>query len=250
MGFQTNIIFCTSLNQKILNDYGKQTLDSMLENISPTYKISLFSEDNLNLNIPEIDFYNLFEFRADYEKFVVKHQKNPRINNNNVKQYKKEYVKFSFKVFSMCAASRIYSNYDFLIWIDSDIFIKKIIDKNIINYLCDKGNFASYLNRENVQGTTLWNKDHTETGLISFNLNHKIKNNFFYNFENIYLNEIIFKLIAWDDTSVFDFIKDEYEKKLDIKFRKLTDGTSRNPINDHLMLRDYFFHPMGNKKVY
>ena len=246
---QKKITICTSLNEKMLNDYGYKTLTSFKKNIPLDIDIDLYFENSIpNKFDSRFNIKELFKLNLKAKEFVLKHKANPRVSSFNVKAFKKNYIKFCYKVFTICTAARNTSS-EFLIWLDLDIFIKKKIDQSIINYLCDEDYFIAYLNRE----LTLYKddpfyRDYSETGIITFNLKNTIADQFFLMFENVYLMEVLFLNEAWDDACVFDNVRTYFENKMNVRNKRMSDGITRYPINDHELLDKYFIHPLGAKK--
>lgn len=246
------IICCTSINKKILENYAKPNIESFIECIPQNFKITIFSEEKFNKQI-SVKFDYLFEKYEKAKLFINSHKNNPKKYNLNflVKAYQTNYIKFCFKIFTMIKASRLYSDYDFMFWIDADIFIKKKLDIEILRILFNKDYFCSYLNRELVKRKYPIN---SETGILVFNLKNKFTIKFFSFLEDLYFSGNLFKLPAWCDASAFDFSRMIFEKNFGTKFNKLTSGESRFPLYENKILNEYFFHPMGedklNKKLY
>lgn len=240
------IVCCTSLNNKILENYAEINVQHFKKFLPQNFKISIFSEEKLNLqNIT--GFNNLFENYDKAKQFVDFHKNNPKKYNLNflVKSYQVNYLKFCFKIFTMIKASRIYSDYDFLLWLDADILIKKKLDFKILNFLFKKEYFCSYLNRELVKRKIPTN---SETGIIIFYLGNKDSKRFFSFLEDLYFSGNLFKLPAWCDASAFDVSRITFKKLFGTKFNKLSSGKSLFPIYDEKILNEYFSHPMGDKK--
>ena len=122
---QKKITICTALNNKIFKDYGHKTLASFKKNIPLNIDIDLYFEDlapkkfDNRFNIKE-----LFKLNPKAKDFILKHKANPRISTFNVKAFKKNYIKFCYKVFTICTAARNTSS-QFLIWLDLDIKLLK-----------------------------------------------------------------------------------------------------------------------------
>ena len=246
---QKKITICTALNDKMFKDYGYKTLASFKKNIPLNIDIDLYFEDLVPKKFDNrFNIKELFKLNTKAKDFVLKHKANPRISNFKVKAFKKNYIKFCYKVFTICTAARNTSS-EFLIWLDLDIFIKKNFDKNLTDYLCDEDCFISYLNRElTLYKDNPYYRDYSETGIIIFNLKHIVSDQFFLMFENIYLMEVLFSNEAWDDACVFDNVRTYFEKKMNVRNKKMSDGITRYPINDHKLLEKYFIHPLGAKK--
>ena len=126
MKFNQNfkIICCTSLNKKIFKEYAEINVQRFKKFLPQNFKISIFSEEKLNIpNHTKVK--NLFENYDKVKQFISFHKNNPRKYNLNflVKTYQVNYLKFCFKIFTMINASRLYSNYDFMLWLDTDIYI-------------------------------------------------------------------------------------------------------------------------------
>jgi|TARA_B100000085_G_scaffold283532_1_gene314423 hypothetical protein len=247
------VTFCTTVYPQGFQEYAQKTFCSYV-NLPPDSSLVLFTEDfELDFNYDtscEVKKIDLFTASPKCKHFVDRHAPNPRTNSYKVRPYKKNYLKFCYKVYAMCQASRLAES-DFLVWIDSDIYIKKALDEKILDYICDDNYFIAYLNRENSptnnQGT--YDYDFSETGLISFNLKHSQAANFFDMFEEQYNEDLIFQNEAWDDTSIFDLIRAGFEKFYGVKNKKLSSGKGKFPLEEVALLKEYFFHPMGDRKL-
>lgn len=121
--------------------------------------------------------------------------------------YYREWKKFSHKSFAQWEAYEADPS-GILIWLDSDVLIKKNLDVSIIDRALN-GKFCGYFGIDRVdvsQNKKLasYGQVNVETGMIVYNLDHPIAKTFFEIQKNIYLTNEIFKLYDWADTGVFE----------------------------------------------
>ncbi len=160
--------------------------------------------------------------------------------------YYKEWLKFCHKSFAQ------WETYEkdpegIMIWIDSDVVLKKSLDWSVIERGLD-GKFCGYFGRDRVDPSInkkvkRYGKFNVETGVIFYNLSHPMAKTFFEIQKNIYLSNEVFKLYDWADTGVFEtsMIRTDKSHFHDITGH-LPPTTEPIPLS---FLDDYVDHWMG-----
>lgn len=233
-----NIEVVTCINQKGYNLFARDNFKSFNENWPKNITLTVYSEDDIDY--PHIDLYNEIPLCFNY----IQRNKNKRWKPPySQKQYKQDHLKFCYKVYTVCHRA-FKSDADYLIWLDSDITTIRPITINLLQKYCNDY-FCSYLNRESWEGNNNLSKMiSTETGFIIFNLKHRIKNEFFKRYQEIYDTDEIFKFNEIHDGYIFDQVVNEFNP---LYFKRLTNGTFREPLS-HIELGKYLSHTMGRKK--
>ena len=155
-------------------------------------------------------------------------------------------VKFSFKVSCITHAVKTYTDYDYVIWLDDDTYTFRPIPKSFIIDLCPKETLVTYLGRENNRGSNKY----PECGLVCYNINHNLIQNFVQEWENLYTSDKIFELLEWHDSYVFWYMTKEYRKKLDAKVHDIgyKKGVKGHHVFVNSILGQYIDHFKGDRK--
>jgi hypothetical protein len=217
----------------------KQFWDNRIE-------LHVYSEDQLEPKIDGIYYHNLYEEIPECKHFVNKNKDLNWIPPYKQKPYKFNFIKFCFKVYAICIASRTLDT-DILIWLDSDIKTSKSIDQNLLLSYIRNDDAVSYLNRElNEKNSNPKVKLSSETGLLFFNMRNKITSEFFKRYQEIYDSGDIFKLDEVHDAFVLDSLILNMEREGKTGFRKLSNGITERPLED--IFSPALTHHMGSKK--
>lgn len=168
--------------------------------------------------------------------------------------YMKEWEKFTHKSFAQ------WETYEedpsgILIWLDSDVRIKKpLTDKVILD--CLSGKFCAYFDRSKVDTQhPIYAKNYgqyqrltVEGCVYIYNLDHPIAKEFFERLKNTYLSMEIFQYFDWCDTGAFEYTKNQFPSEY---FRDINEDLPHvaSPLTISI-LDEYMEHWMGtaNKK--
>jgi hypothetical protein len=245
----SNLSIVTSLNQSIFDSSHQHVVESVQKHIKD-FDFYVCNENSFlkeDLHIEGAKNLDIFKEIPDLQQFL---ETSPfkdchKIGTKDVYKYKyntQEYLSsnhywnrnsiFWFrKVCSLYACSKI-CNSDFLIWLDSDILVKKNLNKNFFNYLSSydvcsilRKNFTSWM--------------FTDTGVICFNMK-KLGKEFINAFYNIYKSLNAFNQYRWDDSYIFDTIVELNRDKLSCSGLNRIFGSSFD-------YEEYFFHDKGNR---
>ncbi len=177
------------------------------------------------------------EFPPEQLSFLERHKPKEE------KDYRLDYRRFSFKVFNLHKAMTfsIENGFDYLIWLDADVVIKKPISLDNIDKWIPKNEVVSYLGRKD------W--DHSECGFMAFNLKNGGKE-FLDRMVSMYITDEVLTLKQWHDSFVFDHIKEEFNKVngKDV-FLNLTKDVPGRDVFDHSVLAEFMEHKKGPRKL-
>lgn len=208
--------------------------------------LHVYSEDILEPKIEGIFYHDLYKISPECKQFVNKNKELKWVPPYKQKPYKFNFIKFCFKVYAICAASRIIKA-DILIWLDSDIKTNQPIDKNMLqSYICSD-DILSYLNRElNEKNINPKVKLSSETGILFFNMHHPNITEFFNRYQELYDSGELFNLDEVHDAFVLDSLIAVMEKENKGIFKKLSNGITERPLED--IFSPALIHNMGSKK--
>lgn len=255
-----NILYVTSFNKKLYNDYGKD----FLKTFNFEGDLVLFSEEDMNFIHKELNIKynliigNLFNIDKDFLSFYNRNKE------RNIKDaeigFRFNAIRFSYKVFSLINAYKYFKNekYDLMVWLDGDMIFKKVLKNDyIVNKLTDNDTLLSYLGRKN-------GRCYSECGFLIFNLKHNYIKKYLNEIKECYLTNKIYELDEWHDSYIWDYFRIKFEiiykiKNFNISSR-LGCKQNVNHIIDVTPLKEYLDHLKGdirkeiktsaNKKLY
>ncbi len=153
--------------------------------------------------------------------------------------YRFDAIRFSHKVFSIFAVSRMY-DIDHLFWIDGDTYTHKKIDQRFFDETDPGDSYLSYLGRSD---------DHSECGFLIFNQRHPVQETFLPQMTAEYLNGDVFLLPEWHDSFIWDIHRVHYQKTQGVTSRNISimaEGDEHPFINS--ILGEYMDHLKGNQR--
>jgi len=240
---------CTTIHEEGYNKYAKKNFELFVKHWPNNIKLYAFMEGEYD-TIPGVQYYDLYKQSPDLKKFLeVNKGRKWWPKDREMKIYKRDWIKFCYKSFTMYEASKLIDT-DYLIWLDADIITKKDLPINILDALVDPTKFCTYLNRESNRRNK---KGHSrkwlssETGFIIFNLKHHYSKEFFETFIDYYRNGTMFDLHEVHDAYILDTALEKLVQQKKIINIKMTDGIKDFPLNE-TVLDEYLFHQMGRKK--
>ena len=112
--------FVTTMNKKLFDDYGKDLLVSYM-NTSQKYPIYVYVEDDIQKYpiMKNVIYVPLFEEEPECENFVRRNK------NKEVASFMFDGVRFSYKVFAQCNASKHGGK---MYYVDGDSVFLKTMD--------------------------------------------------------------------------------------------------------------------------
>ena len=257
-----SLAFISTLNKKIYQEYGKYFINEFVQFASKEIKLFLVFEgdplsefsvlpDNIII-IPFISekhsqfinfFGGLYESRGYKIKFIQEDGEN---KINIYSDYHFDSIKFSFKPFAIhLLLPKLQKDIDTLLWTDADLRCKKKFDSNALKkYLPENDKLMSYLGRKKP-----W---YSECGFLGFNLKHPDFHNYINRVIDIYVTGEIFSLEQWHDSWVWDYVRVEFEKNKNTKFKNISgDGVNFDHPFVNCGLEEFFDHLKGveRKKI-
>jgi hypothetical protein len=233
-------------------EYPKESIPSWLKHL-PKKIIPLAGLDPCS-KLPQTEewLFPLIQERTEQKTFFISRDFPPEqiefLKRNKQKttpkDYRMDYVRFSFKIFTIYEALIFALNneneFDYLIWLDADVILKKDLPMEKIEEWLPKDAVASYLGRKD------W--DHSECGFMIFNLKKGGKE-FIERLHKMYVTDEVLTLTQWHDSYVFDVVREEFNKAngKDV-FLNLTEGVEGRDVFDKCVLSEFMEHKKGNRK--
>ena len=219
----TGTLIITALNQRLLDEYGHDFLDS-------------FPKDNLDLTVFSEEHLPIPHRALTRKDFYLKHKDRP------VRSYKMDAVRFHWKPQAVSTALELdyISNYDSILWIDADTVFLKRIDQSWIDTHIRTQDIMSYMGRVNY---------YSETGLLFFNLRNPNTQQYIETVWNYYASERVFELQEWHDSYVWDYARVKHEHDYKWQFRNL--GVDYKVPGGHIAVHlygDVMDHRKGKRK--
>ena len=154
--------------------------------------------------------------------------------------YKKDAVRFSYKVFAKCDAMLAPRHpYDYMFWIDADVIFKKnITAKEVVDKFLPGDYAISFIHRPTY---------YSECGFVGYNLKRYSTQKFIYNLRKYYTKDLLYNEKEWHDSYVWDCVRKKYLQ--DIKTHNLAPRIDKvgNPWPNTFM-SEYCDHLKGKKR--
>lgn len=250
-----NIAFISSMNIKIYENYGKRFLFEFAQFASKEIKLFIlfegeFPEEALHISknifiikLLSKDHYQFLKFFGSLKEAnglkISLFQENGQQKINFKNDYRFNAIRFSFKPFSIFESlNYIPETTDILIWTDADLRCIKNFDyNNLAQFLPENNMLMSYLGRK---------KMYSECGFLGFNLKHNKFRDFINRVINIYVTGEIFSLEQWHDSWIWDHVRKEFEKEMDVKFLDISgSGYETEHVYINSGLGEFFDHLKG-----
>ena len=167
----SDYLIVTSFNNKLYDIYANK----FIKTFKYDFDLCVYSENDLTFehNLKNLKKINLFNEMPYYKKFVEKHDTNKKneFGAARDKSFRKDTVRFSYKVFSLIHAIENYKNYKYIVWIDADfVFRDKSFNHKLFDLFVEDDKFMSYMGREG---------NYSECGFLIFNTKNKYCLNYF-----------------------------------------------------------------------
>ena len=225
--------FVTTMNKRLFDEYGKDLLISY-KNTQQKYPMYVYVEDDMAKYpiMQNIYYVPLYEVEPECENFVNRNKK------REVPSFMFDAVRFSYKVFAQCNASKHGGK---MYYVDADSVFLKTMEDDVLDLLLPDKVCTSFYFRNGM---------YTETGFIGFNMEHKMMRNFMTSYKNLYIEDTIYNLQFQTDCHAFDrarkvmthqFSENYYEKKLG-------DGGKGHIMARCNLIHDYLDHRKGKRK--
>ena len=229
-----NIAVVTTFNNTLLLKYAHK----FLETYNWKFPLFVYSEDTLD-NCKDghciSKVFNTFDKIPECKLFVERNKNKPK-----PKGYIHDSTRFCYKVFAYTDwIINESKGYDGVICIDADSAFYKSCDHKWIKEHIHRDNcMMSYLGRGSM---------YSECGYLYFNLNHRETLNYAKEMYHWYTTDKLFWLSEWHDSFVWDFIRKDFEKRLNIKNHNIGDSGNGH-VQARSCLSELYDHCKGARK--
>lgn len=252
-----NIAFVSTMNLNLYHYYGKRFLEEFSKNASKEIKLFIIFEgeypeealhisDNIFIitlaNDAHTEFFNKFSSLAEAQGLRVRLDKNDPMKINFRWDYRFNALRFSFKPFSIYQSlDFIPKDLDFLIWTDADLRCKmEFKTTDLAEFLPDENEIMSYLGREG---------SYSECGFLGFNMKLEGTKKYIERMINIYTSGEIFSLEQWHDSFIWDFVRIEFQKNYNYKFKDISGNAhDKEHVFINTGLGKFFDHLKGGER--
>tara|TARA_R110000803_G_scaffold137479_3_gene204405 strand:+ start:2220 stop:2897 length:678 start_codon:yes stop_codon:yes gene_type:complete len=178
---------------------------------------------------------DMFDKIPDLKKFIEKNK------NREVESFKKDGVRFSYKVYAYThAIENASSDIDGLICIDADSVFYKSIDVDWIKKHIHKDDcMMSYLGR---------GSNYSECGFLYFNMKHNQTRNYARYMKKMYDFNEIYSLNEYHDSYVWDYVRKVFESELKVKNNNIGDDKGGH-VQARSILGTVYDHTKGKRKL-
>jgi hypothetical protein len=236
----------TSMNQSYYEKVGHRMINSFVDNWDDNVNLRVYSEDMFSHTTlsrmghtptHRVNWYDLFKVEPECRAFIERHKDRP--DQQNKLELHLGAVRFAYKTFSVFAANK-YSDADYVIWLDADVFTHTPISVDFLNTLVCPDVYTTYLGREN---------NYSECGFVIYNTKHPKHEAFQEMWRSLYTTDHLFQLPQWHDSFVFDCVRRHFEKHENLQNYNMTpEGGAYDHVFINSVLGDYMDHMKGPRK--
>ncbi len=178
---------------------------------------------------------DMFDKIPDLKKFIERNK------DREVESFKKDGVRFSYKVYAYThAIENASSDVDGLICIDADSVFYKSIDVDWIKKHIHKDDcMMSYLGR---------GSNYSECGFLYFNMKHDQIRNYARYMKKMYDFNEIYSLSEYHDSYVWDYVRKVFESELKVKNNNIGDNKGGH-VQARSILGTVYDHTKGKRKL-
>jgi len=178
---------------------------------------------------------DMFDKIPDLKKFIERNK------DREVESFKKDGVRFSYKVYAYThAIENASSDVDGLICIDADSVFYKSIDVDWIKKHIHKDDcMMSYLGR---------GSNYSECGFLYFNMKHDQTRNYARYMKKMYDFNEIYSLSEYHDSYVWDYVRKVFESELKVKNNNIGDDKGGH-VQARSILGTVYDHTKGKRKL-
>jgi hypothetical protein len=209
----------TTFNNKLYKEYAHRFVETF-----SGIDLRVYSEDILDIKTQHL-YYQ--------EQFVK------RNSHRTTRNFKYDAVRFCYKPYTVAQALDEYGyEYSRLLWLDADTVFKKPITEAWIDEHLYGPAILSYLGRPNY---------HSETGLLLFDLRHRLTPDYINTVKSYYDTDNIFLEKEWHDSYIWDRAREQYPETL---FHNISANIPKVP-GGHIfnyLFADTMDHRKGKRK--
>ena len=256
----------TSYKPGTWDQYAKRAVQSVLDYWPKDTIVAVYHESQSQdiFKHERVEWYDAHEVQPEPLKFKQKYKDDPVANGeiqeipNGIRRpvpmpskgsFQWNAVRFANKVFCVTHAIANSKDLDYVIWLDADTYTFRPMPKEFLEGILPKDTMLTYLGREN---PTLndGGKD-PECGFVGYNMKHPEIQNYNTDWENMYINDEVFKLTkGWTDCSTLWHLSKKYQKEKNVKVNDI--GYAKKVKGHHVFINSelglYMDHFKGNRK--
>jgi len=224
------ILTITTFNEKLYKDYAYR----FIKTYNWPFDLKIYTEKLFKIE----GKYDLIELNDDCKKFIDINKN--KFTGDPIEDYRKDGVRFSYKVYAVTQAAIDIKNYDILIWIDADtVFYKPLTIDFIKDHLYDKNKMMTYLGR----GTR-----YSECGFLLWNLKHKDTQDYFKEMKKMYDENLIYNESEYHDSYIWDLIRKKFERERGVLNIDIGSKKRQGHVQAESILGKFFDHLKGPER--
>ena len=136
-----------------------------------------------------------------------------------------------------------------MVWLDADTNIFRPMPFEFITKLLPQNTMVTYLGRENP--TLNDGGKYPECGFVGYNLQHPETQNFINEWERLYKEDSVFKILEWHDSYVFWHLTKKFKQEKQIEVNDIGKwvGVKGHHVFVNSVLGQYIDHMKGDRKI-
>ena len=266
------IKFITSYKPGCWDQYAKKGIEAMAKNLPDEIDLVVYAEEKIPAcDYERIKWIDLNNAEPELFKFKTRHKNDPVANgklgnveggvrrlpelqklgglDKNKESFLWDAVRFANKVFCVINAVRNSSDYNYVVWLDADTNIFRPMPFEFITKLLPQNTMVTYLGRENP--TLNDGGKYPECGFVGYNLQHPETQNFINEWERLYKEDSVFKILEWHDSYVFWHLTKKFrqEKLIEVNDIGKWVGVKGHHVFVNSVLGQYIDHMKGDRKI-
>ena len=266
------IKFITSYKPGCWDQYAKKGIEAMAKNLPDEIDLVVYAEEKIPAcDYERIKWIDLNNAEPELFKFKTRHKNDPVANgklgnveggvrrlpelqklgglDKNKESFLWDAVRFANKVFCVINAVRNSSDYNYVVWLDADTNIFRPMPFEFITKLLPQNTMVTYLGRENP--TLNDGGKYPECGFVGYNLQHPETQNFINEWERLYKEDSVFKILEWHDSYVFWHLTKKFrqEKLIEVNDIGKWVGVKGHHVFVNSVLGQYINHMKGDRKI-
>ena len=261
----------TSYKPGCWEQYGKKGIEAMAEHLPKEIDLVVYAEEpKPNCNYERIQWIDLNNAEPELVKFKTRHKNDPVANgklgnveggvrrlpelqklgglDKNKESFLWDAVRFANKVFCVINGVRNSADYDYVVWLDADTNIFRPMPLNFLTELLPQDTMVTYLGRENPSLND--GGKYPECGFVGYNLRHPEIQNFITEWERLYTDDTVFKILEWHDSYVFWHLSKKFRTEKQILVNDIGKwvGVKGHHVFVNSVLGQYIDHMKGDRK--
>jgi hypothetical protein len=266
------IKFITSYKPGCWDQYAKKGIEAMAKNLPDEIDLVVYAEEKIPAcDYERIKWVDLNNAEPELFKFKTRHKNDPVANgklgnveggvrrlpelqklgglDKNKESFLWDAVRFANKVFCVINAVRNSLDYNYVVWLDADTNIFRPIPFEFITKLLPQNTMVTYLGRENP--TLNDGGKYPECGFVGYNLQHPETQNFINEWERLYKEDSVFKILEWHDSYVFWHLTKKFKQEKQIEVNDIGKwvGVKGHHVFVNSVLGQYIDHMKGDRKI-